>query len=93
MVQLQNAIGHGQADPAAFALGGEIQIENLLPDFVGNAASFIGDAQDGVPLVLFQNHPQAAPFRHGLGPILNDIERGLLEQVGIDVCHQWIGRK
>ncbi len=33
------------------------------------------------------------PVRHGLRPILNHIERRLFQQVGIHVCHQWIGRK
>ena len=93
MMQLQNAIRHGQADPAALALGREVQIENLVADLVRNAGPFVRDAQDGILLVLFEHHPQPASLRHGLCPILNDIEDRLLEQVGIHVRDQGIRRQ
>ena len=93
MVQLENAVRHGQANPASFGLGSEIEIKDFIADFLGNACAFIGYAQDGVLLFLFKRNPQPAPIGHGLRTVLNHINYGLLEQVGVHVRDYRVRRK
>src|SRR4051812_29891873 len=54
VVQLQNAVGHCQADPAAAALSGEVEVEDFLPDLRRNADSVISDAQDRHSALFFK---------------------------------------
>src|SRR3954466_11281243 len=69
MMQLQNAVGHCQANAAASRLGGEVQIENAVADFVRNAHFLIGDADDRCLPIDLQAHFQLAAFRHRLGSV------------------------
>ena len=66
VMQLEDAVGHRQADAAASGFCSEVEVENLLANLVGNAGALIGDAQDGVPAVCFQPDLQLAAFGHGL---------------------------
>ena len=117
MMQLENSIGHGQADAAAAGFGGEVEVKDLLAQVFGDTGALIGDADEGIAgagrgggqtprciaaiagsSTVFQNSRSSsrvtsrrAALRHGLRAILNHVEQGLLEEVGVEVCHQWGG--
>src|SRR5579863_2801667 len=84
-MQLQDSVCHRQTDPAAFALRGEVQIEDLLPDLLRNPHAFIQDAQRSELAVRLKHYVQPSPIRHGLRPILNYVRRPLFNQTGVEV--------
>ena len=85
MMQLENPVSHRQAYAAAFAFGGEVEVEDLLPNLLGDARALVADAQNCRLAVLFENDLERAAMLHGLCAVLDHVEHRLLEQVGIDI--------
>src|ERR1700678_3412089 len=79
IVQLQNPVGHGQTNAAAPGFGGEIEIEYLLANLVGNAGSLVCNAQYREFALLLEDDTQCPAFGHRLGAILNHVQRSLLD--------------
>jgi hypothetical protein len=101
VVELKNAICHGESDAAATGLGGEVEVEDLLADIVWDSGAFVGDAKNGefaaifvsvlILPAFFECYAERATFGHGLCAVLDDVDHSLLDKVGVDVDEDWIG--
>ena len=68
MVELKNPVRHGQTDSAAAALGGEVEVEDLLADIFGDSGPLVGDAQDGGHALLLENDFESPPSGMACAP-------------------------
>src|SRR6185312_14818133 len=80
VVQLKNAVRHGKANAAA--LIGNTQDRRL------QSRQSWAVAVGRPPAFFFEGDLQGPTRGHGLGAVLNHVERRLLEQIGIDVGYQ-----
>ena len=80
--------GQAQAGTPAFFLGGEIQFENLVLSFGGNAAALIANFCDYHVIFAAGRNRELASIRHGLDPVEHHVEDGLLYQVRIHADRQ-----
>src|SRR3569833_297467 len=85
VVKLKNAVGHCEADAAAAALGGEVEVEDFFANFGRDTDAVVGDAEDCHSAFFFEDDAEIAAIGHGLRGIERDVEDVLLEQVGVDV--------
>ena len=84
VVQLENAVGHGEADTASPAFSGEVEVEDLFANIFRDAWTFVGDAKNGeatdiffaglVPSAVFECYAKDASLGHGLCAVLDDVE-------------------
>jgi len=54
VVQLENAVGHGEADTASPAFSGEVEVEDLLSNVVGDSLAFVRNAHQGEFALLLE---------------------------------------
>jgi len=85
VVQLKNAIGHRQANTAASGFGSEVEVKDFFANVVGDSGALVGDAEEGEFAFFFKDDAEGTAFGHGLGAVLDDVEGGLLDEVGVNV--------
>ncbi|MCG3150235.1 MAG: hypothetical protein PCFJNLEI_03716 [Verrucomicrobiae bacterium] len=72
---------NGQAQAGTFGFGGEVRVEDALPDFVGHAGAGIGDGDgDAFGRAVFQEHINLCVSGGGVNGVAEDGEEGLLEE-------------
>lgn len=89
-VLVDDALGGGQAQPAAVFLCGEIDLEDLSEVVGGNARTGVDDFQHGLLAVGRELHEQLPALAHGLDGVDHQVEDGLLEKVGIDIARNGV---
>src|SRR6185312_8683077 len=84
VMELQDSVRHGEADAAALALGGEVEVEDAVANFAGDSFAVVLDFEDGCAGVLGEADGKLASVGHGLRAVDDDVEQGLPDKIGID---------
>jgi hypothetical protein len=85
IVQLENAIGHCQTDAAAASFGCEVEVKDFFAYVVGDSRPLIGNAEHSEFAFFLQDDAKGSAIGHGLRAVLDNVEGGLLDEVGVDV--------
>ena len=92
-MELHDFVGHGQPDPGPGFLGSEVKIVNLIANLVGNAAALVTNLDQHFIVVFRAADAQGSSLGHGLHSIEDNIQKRLLEQIGIGAHQQGHSRK
>src|SRR5437764_4268790 len=87
-MQLHNAVSHGQPNPAAALLGGEIKIEDFVADGSRYSGSGVLDFDLRLSIVAMRPQRKRADIFHGLRAVNDDVQERLLHQVHIHLRRQ-----
>src|SRR5215469_6206500 len=90
---LQDLIGLCQTDSTPVFLGGVVQLENLVVDFLGNTIALIPDLGNHYLPVRAPRDLEISTAGHGLYPVQDHVEDGLLHEVTVDLHRQRTGRQ
>src|ERR1700733_1473259 len=85
IVQLDHSECCRQTDPAACLFGGEVKLKHPGRDLARNARPRVADCELALAALARRSDGQCSPLRHGFHPIVNHVQNGLHQQIGIAV--------